>query len=222
MDTPDILIDFWNYRDSTKTEWIEFMCVLTEHDGPILAKHVSSHLRGKILDVGGNCGVFANELARLLGKAITVWDQPHVIKHASTDQTDQALITLLGGDILVDSLPGSFDTAVLKSVLHDFSASDALRALSILVVGRVKRIVIAETMQPLDQTRLKTTYFSHLQPFASLFRHPQEYVEMMKKFEFKLVHRSSISSIMYTVLVFERAANSRLKSRRESQALPRR
>ena len=201
-DTPEVLRDFWNYRDTTKTEWIDFMAVLTEHDGPIVARHILRHLKGRIIDVGGNRGIFAAELAGLSREAITVWDQPHVIRHGSIDH---ALVTMLGGDILRDPLPGSFDTAVLKSVLHDFSASDVLKVLSVLDVGGVNRIVIAETMRPIDQQRLEKVYFSHLKPFVNLFRHPDEYMTIMQRLKFKLVHRSSIPNIMYTILLFERA-----------------
>ena len=86
-----------------------------------------------LLDVAGGEGGFVQALAeRVPGLALTLFDLPAVAERARARLACAGLaarVTVLGGDMLRDALPGGADLVSLVRVVHDHDDAAALRLL---------------------------------------------------------------------------------------------
>lgn len=89
---------------------------------------------GVVVDVGGGNGLL---LRRLLehrpGLRGVLFDRPQVVAQAApitTSPDTASRVTLVGGDVFADPIPGGGDVYVLASVLHDWDDEQAGRILA--------------------------------------------------------------------------------------------
>lgn len=110
--------------------WVQITTTLTKYEAPGLIENVNFSGCKTILDVGGNSGELARQLASALpGAEITVFDLPIVCdvgrQHlAGTPQASR--VRFVEGDARRDALPAEMDAVIFKSVLHDWPDEDAL------------------------------------------------------------------------------------------------
>ncbi len=122
------IIDLWDYsKEPSSLEWVTFMRTLTKYDAPYLIDAVDFSQYKDILEIGGNAGELALQIAREYPDSrITIVDMDTVCKVgeryiSSFPQKNQ--ITFQGKDMFNDELDGKKDIVILKSVLHDHSES---------------------------------------------------------------------------------------------------
>jgi SAM-dependent methyltransferase len=161
--------------------WVRLTTGLTRYESAgLLALHRFAP-GAHVLDIGGNSG----EMARALCAAhpsvrATVFDLPAVCElgRAHLKDTPQAArIRFAAGDMRRDALPGGMDTAILKSVLHDWPDEDACRLLDTAAAALKPggQIVIFERLpfdlsQPLGYADIAILMFLHHLRGPALYR----------------------------------------------------
>lgn len=104
--------------------WVRYTTALTRYEAPLLAPLLGLDGASRVLDVGGNSGEFALQLAATYPALnATVVDLPAVCalgtKHVA-GKTGSERVSFAPRDLRSEALPGPVDAVVFKSVLHDW------------------------------------------------------------------------------------------------------
>lgn len=154
---------FWGYRDRAAGGGEpDAYSVLMAESVALLAEDVLEaypvRAHRQLLDVAGGEGAFAAAVAaRAPGLAVTVFDLPPVAERARARVAAAGLgdrVTVVGGDVFRDPLPGPVDLVSLVRVLHDHDDEGALGILvavrRALAPGGV--VLVAEPMSQPGET----------------------------------------------------------------------
>lgn len=102
--------------------------------GPVMAKALDLSRFSKLLDIGGGSGIYACSLvANHPNLSATVFDQASVEKIAGKRVAELGFadrVTVVGGDMLNEPLPGGHDLHLYSNVLHDWDLPEVRRLLA--------------------------------------------------------------------------------------------
>jgi len=106
-----------------------------------------------VADIGGGTGALLNALLDLHpGLEATLFDQPHVVIQAQAhwDQARRTRVPATVGGDFMEEVPVRADAYILKSVLHDWADTDALRILHSCrrAMPRGARMLLIERVLP--------------------------------------------------------------------------
>ncbi len=112
----------------------------------------------RLLDVGGASGVYVEAFLKASPETTaTLFDRPEVARMARTHLSEVGLlgrVTLVGGDFMVDPLPGGHDLALLSAIIHQCGPEECValyrNVYSALVPGG--RLVIRDQVMSPDHT----------------------------------------------------------------------
>jgi SAM-dependent methyltransferase len=110
--------------------WVQITTTLTKYEAPGLIEAIDFTRCRQILDVGGNSGEMARQIAIAAPEAeLTVFDLPVVCdvgRQHLAGTTEARRVRFLEGDARNDPLPVELDMVIFKSMLHDWPEPDAL------------------------------------------------------------------------------------------------
>ena len=134
-------------------QWVGYTTALTKYEGPVVIEALDLADRTRFLDVGGNSGEFARQVAtRWPCLVAEVFDLPVVCRLGEEHMgrsPGAARVQFVPGDLRRDPLPGGYDALCFKSILHDwpddYTASFLVKAAQSLEPGG--RVIIFERAQ---------------------------------------------------------------------------
>ena len=115
----------YSHLSYTRTRlWMQLTGLLSRYEAIAFLEVVKLTGSETIIDVGGNSGVFAQQICKMYPNAkVTVFDLPLVCQIGldtvlGSDESDR--ISFLPGDLRTDSLPLGHQICLFKSMLHDW------------------------------------------------------------------------------------------------------
>ena len=194
------VFQFFNYADATSATpkaphrvaaWVDYLAYCAVRENDRLADAVQLPAGARVLEIGGNVGLFADALLQRHSTAqAVVFDLPGVIAQTPNFPLSDAVrgrLSFEAGDLRYDRLPRVGGEApsvvVFKSVLHDWPDAAAqgilAEALDHLAPGGLVLIVerLAESFDALAMTPAN----AHNHAFTRFYRTPQWYIDAVAK-----------------------------------------
>lgn len=163
-------------------EWVAYLEALARVEAPVLAPLLPFSDGQRVLEVGGNTGVTAAELATR-GIDVTVFDLPAV---CALGRERRPGVTFHSGDFFetelgaIDGAP--FDAVLFKSVLHDWPEDRAVAALerSLSLIREGGTVVICErgAFDAVEAAKGGMAVLANL-VFAPFYRDPSWYEDQL-------------------------------------------
>jgi len=164
--------------------WVDYVSALTRREGPELARHIDLTKVRNVVEIGGNTGVFAQELVtRNPSLKVCVVDLPAVCrlgeKRVQT-QNVASRIRFVAGDAREITWPKA-DVVLFKSVLHDWSQEGAAMMLGKAAkhVPLGGRIIVCERGPIADEETHRGALAATNLVFGQYYRDPQFYRDCM-------------------------------------------
>lgn len=195
----------WAYRLRHPEMGATFNAWLRKETGAIsrtIADTIDLSGARRIVDIGGGSGsLLAALLEAFPDVSGTLFDQPHVIERAAAAFSalpEPRRPTMTGGDFFA-GIPVIADVYLLKSVIHDWDDTHALRILRNCrkAAAQASRLILIERLLPEDPTADTTTVMIDMQMMlvtGGRERSPGEMQALLERSGFKLLRTIGTAS----------------------------
>lgn len=190
------IFSFFNYADAQSSSprrpervqaWVRYLAYCASRENPALLQELKLPTTARVLEIGGNVGLFASGLLAQnpTAKAV-VFDLPGVVASVSDFLSPDAMsdgLTFHAGDIRFDPLPlvdgAPPNVIIFKSMLHDWP-DDFARDFLVEALGHLMSdgtlTIIERKAESFDELPLSLSS-AHNTAFTRFYRDPEWYVE---------------------------------------------